>query len=322
MLAKKRSREKAVAVRKKHPLKKNKKKNKKKDNDVIYLDEEDLEVLRSKCENSPFIVIDPGKRDLFSAMDRNGKMLQYSSRRHLKETKRLKYQRVIQNHRERLGITEIEKQLCDLNTKTVDIQEFKDYIGIRTQINKALLELYTDPKFRQYRWYGYLERRRSSDNMINMVKKTFGSDVIVFYGDWSRRSQMKSFAPTPNKTIKRAFKENFKVYDLDEYRTSKLYWKTGEEGSNLKLKDTDGKTRKKHAIKTFKMHNRMACINRDRNACLNMRKLVLHYLKTGTWMPSYTRQKTRDINPESIPKKRIRLASSDITPLGGTFGVF
>ena len=288
-------------------------KKKKKDNNIIYLDDEYLDVLSQKCQENSFIVIDPGKRDLFTAMNKEGKLISYSFRRHLKETKRLKYQRIIQNHRQRLGILELEEPLSKLNGKTVDPEQFKDYIKSRTGINKQLLPLYADLKFRQYCWYGYLERRRADDNMINRVKKAFGSNVIVFYGDWSVRSQMKFFAPTPNKKIKRKFAGNFQVYDLDEYHTSKLYWKTEEEGKNLKLKDKDGKLRKKHAIKTFTVHNRMECINRDRNACLNMRKLVLHYLATGQWLSSYRVKKSRDINPLKRVKTRTK-ASSDITP--------
>ncbi len=296
--------------------KKKKKQNSSSNDNTIYLDDEDLDILRQQCEANSFIVIDPGKRDLFTAMDKNGKLIRYSFKRHLKETKRLKYQRIIQNHRERLGILKLEKQLTELNGKTVDPKEFKEFIKQKTQINKQLLLLYADLKFRQYQWYSYLERRRSDDNMVNRVKQAFGSKVVVFYGDWSVRSQMKFFAPTPNKRIKRKFVENFQVYNQDEYRTSKLYWKTEEEGNNLKLKDKDGKLRKKHAIKTFTMHNnRMGCINRDRNACLNMRKLVLHYLTTGHWLPAYCSKKSRDINPSKrVRKKTCTEASSDVMP--------
>ena len=139
---------------------------------------------------------------------------------------------------------------------------------------------------------GYLERKRAEDKMINKVKQEFGKDVVVFYGDWSTSYQMKSFAPTPNKRIKRKFVENFDVYNLDEFRTSKLHWETEQEGDNLRLPDRNRRLRKIHAIKTFTMvknRNTLGCINRDRNACLNMWKLVTHYLDTGEWLPAYKR---------------------------------
>jgi len=308
--ARKKSKKTKVETKTKPSPKQNKKV---KQNDTIYLDDEDLEVLRSKCYKN-FVVVDPGKRDLFTAMDKKGKFLKYSFRQHLRETKRLKYKSLIQNHRKRLGITELEKSLNNLAFKTVNPGEYIKNVKRRTKINKQLLELYSDTKFRQYRWYGYLERRRADDKMINMVKKKFGKDVTILYGDWSRRSQMKYFAPTPNKRVKRKFKENFNLYNLDEYRTSKLYWRTNEEGGNLEVKDKKGRIRKKHAIKTFKvkkwvecinrdklrekraiktfkMKERIDCINRDRNACLNMRKLVLNYLETGKWLKPYVNTK-------------------------------
>ena len=119
----------------------------------------------------------------------------------------------------------------------------------------------------------------------------------------STRYQIRSFAPTPNKGIKRKFVENFDVYNLDEYRTSKLHWETEKEGDNLKVKDKDGRLRKKHAIKTFTMKknpNRLGCINRDRNACLNMWKLVSHYLDTGQWLSAYKRSRKRSTEKTTI----------------------
>ena len=256
-------------------------------------------------------MIDPGKRDLFTALkvDENEpkqkpKIVRYSYRQHLRETKRLKYQRIIRNHRKEERQV-FEELLSEFNGKTVDSIKFQEYIQEKTEINKKLLPLYADLKFRQYRWYGYLERKRAEDKMINKVKDKFGKDVVVFYGDWSARCQIRSFAPTPNKGIKRKFVENFDVYNLDEYRTSKLHWETEKEGDNLKLKDKDGKLRKIHAIKTFTMKknpNRLGCINRDRNACLNMWKLVSHYLNTGEWLPAYKR--SRDTNLSHTPNSR------------------
>ena len=66
--------------------------------------------------------------------------------------------------------------------------------------------------------------------------------------------------------------------------------KFGKDLTN-KLKDKRCRLREKHAIKTFKMKERMVCINRDRNACLNMRKLVLKYFETGDWLKPYVNTK-------------------------------
>ena len=68
------------------------------------------------------------------------------------------------------------------------------------------------------------------------------------------------------------------------------------------------------------MKERIDCINRDRNACLNMMKLVLEYLKTGEWSKPYVNTKRY----QSFTGNTTSLASSDIKPLGsrGTFKDF
>ena len=289
------------------------KKNKKNNEEFVYLDDIELDVLKEQCGDG-YIVIDPGKRDLFTAMDKDQRMLQYSNRQHRFRTKKDKYERILLNHKKRLGITKLEESVSEEYTqRTVDAERFLMFfllesvfsflyllsyttctrfasiIKRRAAVDDELLVLYSDPKFRQYRWYGYLERKRADDNMLNQVEKTFGKNIVVLYGDWSQRQQMRYFAPTPNKRIKRKLAERFRVYNLDEYRTSKLYWKTSLAGNNLSYKDKTGKTRKIHAVKTFKNGNVTECINRDRNACLNMLKLVGSYLETGEWLPEYTR---------------------------------
>lgn len=89
---------------------------------------------------------------------------------------------------------------------------------------------------------------------------------------------------------------NFTVYSIDEFRTSKLNCKTEEVNENLYLPDRKNKLREMHSILTFQMdanfslcekcrinlfrcfatkqidNNRMGCINRDSNAVNNMIK--------------------------------------------------
>ena len=70
-----------------------------------------------------------------------------------------------------------------------------------------------------------------------------------------------------------------KVYNLDEFRTSKLNHKTEEVCENLYLPNVNGVIRKLHSVLTYKMENgQMGCINRDENAVNNMIKIINHYL--------------------------------------------
>lgn len=89
-----------------------------------YIDEVDKSILeRKKC-----VFVDPGKRDLMSILDDEGNRFTYSNKQRVKETKRLKYQRIIKNLKDTLGICEIENTLSNYNSKTCDLQKFKHYI--------------------------------------------------------------------------------------------------------------------------------------------------------------------------------------------------
>ena len=51
-------------------------------------------------------------------------------------------------------------------------------------------------------------------------------------GDWSIGKQMKNFISTPNLGLKRKLIEHYNVYNLDEFRTSLLNYKTNK---NVKI---------------------------------------------------------------------------------------
>ena len=64
------------------------------------------------------------------------------------------------------------------------------------------------------------KQKRTEDNMLNKIEKTYTKDSIIIIGNWSIGRQMKNFISTPNLSLKRKLQERFKVYDdIDEYRT-------------------------------------------------------------------------------------------------------
>jgi len=250
-----------------------------------YIDEVNKHELSGKC-----IYIDPGKRDLLNIIDDNGNRFTYSNKQIVKTTKRLKYQRLIKNLKDNLGITEIENILSNYNSKTCNLNKFNEYIEEKNKINNTLFKSYENEKFRQYKWYGYINRKRCNDNMLNSIEKKYGSETTIIYGDWCIKKQMRNFISTPNISVKRKLKERFKVYNIDEYRTSCLHHKTEDKVENLYLPDKQKKLRKLHSVLTFKMENkRKGCINRDYNGCMNIRKLFHCFIKDGTRPQRYSR---------------------------------
>ena len=226
------------------------------------------------------IFIDPGKRSLFTMMDDEGKFYSYTNKQRVNETKRLKYQNILKKYRDELEITSKENELPAYNSKSCNINKYREFITKKINTNEVLYKLYQNNKFRQYKWYAFINKKRTEDNMLNKIEKTYTKDSIIIIGDWSIGKQMKNFISTPNLSLKRKLQERFKVYNIDEYRTSCLNYKTEELSKNLYLVDKRNKERKMHSILTYKMENkRNGCINRDKNGCKNIQKVFNYYIE-------------------------------------------
>ena len=260
-----------------------------------YIDEVSKEELFGK-----HIFIDPGKRSLLSMMDDEGNFLSYTNSQRMKETKRLKYQRVLKKYKDELGITTQENELTKHNSKTCNIENFVEFVLEKTRINELVAPLYNKEKFRQYKWFAYISKKRTEDNMLNKIEKKYSKDHIIIIGDWSIGKQMRNFISTPNLSIKRKLQTRFQVYNIDEFRTSCLNYITEAHCNNLYLPDKKGKDRKIHAILTYQMeNNRMGCINRDKNGCKNIQKVFDSYIETGERPEMYSRE--TKLNKSSQP---------------------
>ena len=239
-----------------------------------YIDDVDKEELKGN-----HIFIDPGKKSLFTMMNDDGRFYSYTNKQRVNETKRLKYQNILKKYKDELNITSKENELSSYNSKSCNITKYNEFITKKISTNEVLYKLYQNNKFRQYKWYAFINKKRTEDNMLNKIEKTYTKDSIIIIGDWSIGKQMKNFISTPNLSLKRKLQERFKVYDIDEYRTSCLNYKTEELCNNLYLPDKKNKERKIHSILTYKMENkRNGCINRDKNGCKNIQKVFNHYI--------------------------------------------
>lgn len=273
--------------RKRRELQKKEKKETKKEvlHEFPYIDEVSKDFLDGK-----HLFIDPGKRTLLTMMDDDGNYFSYTNKQRIKETKRIKYSSLLKNYKDKQHITEIENTLSSFNSKTCNIEKFKEYIKEKLKVNDTIATLYQDEKFRQYKWYSYINTKRIEDNMLNKIENKYGKDIKIIIGDWSIGKQMRNFISTPNLSIKRKLNTRFEVYNIDEFRTSCLNYKTEELCNNLYLPDKRNIERKMHSILTFKMENkRKGCINRDKNGCKNIQKVFNHYIETGERPEKYKR---------------------------------
>jgi hypothetical protein len=143
-----------------------------------YIDEVSKELLDGK-----HIYIDPGKRSLLTMMDDAGNFLSYTNKQRIRETKRLKYQSLLKNYKDKLFITMIENKLTTFNSKTCNLEKFKEYITEKIKVNQELYKLYQSEKFRQYKWYAYINKKRTEDNMLNKIENKYGKDIKIIIGD-------------------------------------------------------------------------------------------------------------------------------------------
>ena len=192
-----------------------------KEHEFLYIDEVKKECFNDKKQ----IFIDPGKRSLLYMIDMDNNKLSYTNKHRIKKTKRLEYHTVLKKYRDELKITEVENKLKDLNSKTCNIEKFRNYIEEKNKINSEVMSLYEDEKFRRYKFYAYINKKREDDNMLNMIENKYGKDkkIQIIIGDWSVGKQMRNFISTPNLGIKRKLQERFEVYNIDEFRTSCLF---------------------------------------------------------------------------------------------------
>lgn len=247
-------------------------------NGIKYIDDLNIEEI-NELKRSKWVVVDPGKNTLLHMKSKTGHVYRYTNKNHLFITKRLKYQRLLQNHKNRRKISKIENQLTDYNSKTCNYEKYKDFIKKKNEINKLLFKEYESTIFRKYKWYSFLNKKKSDKILVEKIKTEFGKNAIICLGDWSRRSQMRGITSTPNLRIKKLLKTHFKVYDLDEYNTSKLNCYTKQENKNLYLPDKNNIYRELHSVLTYQMeNNRLGCINRDSNAVNNMIEIVKHLI--------------------------------------------
>jgi hypothetical protein len=237
---------------------------------------------KKEIQNKNIGIIDMGKIRIITMLNKQtGKIFKYTRKQNVR--KRLIINRKIQNLKS--FITPVETKLSEYNGKTCDVKEFFEYIKQRNSSLSCLLNFYSDEQFRKWRFHMFINKTRDKDKLINKMKEFLGKDPVLIFGNWSANKNIKYMISTPGIGLKREIAKKIISYDIDEFRTSILSCKTGERCKNLYIND-----KKLHSVLSYKMeNNRLGCINRDRNAVLNMEKIVDSILETGKYPEIFLR---------------------------------
>ncbi len=235
------------------------------------LSKEQLDTLKERN----IVGCDPGKRSLVYMMDNNGNKLQYTAPQRKRESKAKTTQRILLVERKRNGIIEKETQLSFQNSKSVDYEKFKAYLVEKDKLNKETSDFYKRDVWRKMKFRQYSYGKKSTDTFLNKIKETFGENILIGYGNWSRSSQMKHFMPTMNKGLRKLIHKKYDTITINECNTSK---KCCDCNKDLEYyKDKEGK-------KVFRLlvcSNCVSCENkkivfrtRDANSSINIMKLT------------------------------------------------
>jgi hypothetical protein len=261
-------------------------------------------------------LIDMGKIRIITMLNNaNEKIFKHTRRDELQQTKRLSIAHKTQRLR-RLFISDLEQRLSKYSSKTCKVKKYSKYIKARNKVLVELSDLYAVPQFRRLQFHLYINRTRTKAKLVGKIR-SFLADVatskskysiqtniepILVFGNWSANKNMKHMVSTPGVGLKRFLLKHFKSYDIDEFRTSIIHHKTEERCENLYLNHE-----KIHSVLTYKMeHNRLGCINRDRNAIFGMKKITTSILETGEYPYIYRRTTppTTAVNPPKNTSNR------------------
>ena len=235
------------------------------------LNKEQLDTLKERN----IVGCDPGKRSLVYMMDTQGNKLQYTAPQRKRESKLKCNQRILLTQRKKNGIIEKETILSLQNSKSVNYEKFKLFLVEKDKLNKETSEFYKRETWRKMKFRRYSYGKKSIDTFLNKIKETFGENILIGYGNWSRSTQMKHFMPTMNKGLRKLIHKKYDTITINECNTSK---KCCDCNKDLEYyKDKEGKK----IFRLLKCSNCVSCENkkivfrtRDANSSINIMKLT------------------------------------------------
>ncbi len=242
------------------------------------------------------IFIDPGTKFLIYCMDRFGKFFKFTAAQRRFETGS-KVHNQIQEKEKSKKIIATEARLATFSKKSVDYQEYSQYLGYENGYPKDnLRKFYRQKIWRKLRWRRFINNQRSETNLLRKLKETFGykgKKILIVIGNWSRQEGMKFGEPTLGIGMRRLLAREFPVVLMDEHKTSKVC--SGCHGITedvtidgnhvhrlLGCKHCNTFTDEQAArVPQAAVNPRCKYMQRDQNACRNFRTIFNYALKFG-----------------------------------------
>jgi len=290
---------------------------------------EDIKITND-IKNKRIVCLDPNLQDIFYAVskeikpkiiiDDNNKLrleneeeiitFRYTQNQRRLETRNKKYNKLQDkiNKEKKINnktVKEIETELSKFNSKTCNFNNFIEYCKKKNEINRLLFLHYQEEVFRKLKFNRYTNTQKSESKMIKNFSNKFGKpdECIVVLGDYDKgEHNMKGKEPIINRRIRKIFRNNnYKVYMINEFRTSKLCNVCESNCSPFlkreshKPKDIDKKIKKGKLIEVWGLtlcENKKCSLihNRDKNSALNMYKITQSILNGKGRPEKYCRE--------------------------------
>ena len=231
---------------------------------------------------------DPGKRNLVYMVDETGKKLQYTAPQRKRESKQKCNQRILLQERKKNGIVEKETHLSLHNSKSVNTEKFKIYLVEKQKLNQETQEFYQREVWRKMKFRSHSYGKKSLDTFLNKIQSTFGENILIGYGNWSRSTQMKHFMPTMNKGLRKQIHKKYDTITINECNTSKKC--CGCHNNLSYYKDNENKD----VFRLLMCSNCVSCENkhtvfrtRDVNSAVNIRSITKDWIETQKRNPAF-----------------------------------
>ncbi len=257
-------------------------------NQEFHLVEELSEEYCDTLKDRNIIGCDPGKRSLVYMIDSKGNKLQYTSPQRMVESKSKCNKRILLKERKENGLVILETDFSKYNSKTVNYDKFKEYLVQKDILNKQTQDFYQRDTWRKMKFRSYSYGRKSVDKFLNKIKDTYGPNILIGYGNWSRSTQMKYIEPTMNKGFRKLIHKRFDTITINEHNTSKKCCDCHKDLSHhrdsknkeifrlLKCSDCVSSENKKIVFRT-----------RDVNSAVNIRKITSDWIFNQKRLPVF-----------------------------------
>lgn len=312
----------------------------------------ELQSTDGKC-----VFIDPGRRDLIYCMHEdstvdNKKNYRYTRNQKAKETKSTKFKKLRQQFKPK-DIQDCEDKLSKCSPLTVKKEAFVEYLKIRAEVTSKMQEYDSNEDvekdkrkkdlipFRKMKLSAHINKIQSAKRLSKNIKKKFGKDCILILGNWSA-AHTKFHEPIKGKGLRNSLrKEGFKVYLLDEFKTSSICPSCENKLATFK-ECINPRPYRRSTNPKVKCHGLLRCLNqnclkkqaltekdqknikyrlwnRDLAAVLNFRKIVFSLRSTSQKPAIFLRSqkdsfKRKDSDPIELEKKNLVFINNNYPP--------